>query len=107
VSSFVSCSSNDVENKPEILLDRATLINVIADVQLLEAHYHNLYQRPDVYANALDSACIPIYESNGITKNIFEENLKYQSKNGDTLFVIYESALDTINNRLNSLKGIN
>lgn len=99
---LMSCVSEEVVKKPEVFLSQEELIDVIVDVQILESYYHNIYQRPNVYANALDSATYFIFEDHKITKSIFHENLDYYVTQPDTLFSIYESALDTINNRINS-----
>ena len=77
------------------------MIVLICDVQILESHYYNRFQRENVYANALDSATFFIFEKHGVTKESFEENLYYYALQPDTLFSIYESALDTINNEIN------
>lgn len=98
----MACQSEKEIEQPKVLLGKADLISVIVDVQILESHYQSLFQRKEVYANALDSATYFIFEDHGINKSIFKENLDYYSEMPDTLFVIYESALDTINNRINS-----
>ena len=99
---MVSCNSGSENIKPEVYIDKEGMIDLIVDVQILESHYHNLYQREDVYANVLDSATFFIFESRQVNKQIFLNNLNYYSLQPDTLFSIYESALDTINNRINS-----
>lgn len=99
---FVACEQPSDSPAPGHLLPKSEMINVLVDIQLVEAHYHNLFQRPDVYANALDSATYFVFEKHHITKEIYKENLQYYNENPDTLFSIYESALDTINNRLNT-----
>jgi len=103
VSFFIlGCESKQPIEQPSILLNKSQLIGVIVDVQILESHYNNMFQRKQVYANALDSATYFVFENHNINKSIFKENLKYYSHQPDTLFGIYESALDTINNRINS-----
>jgi hypothetical protein len=96
-----SCSNKQEKHLPEVLLNRAELIDLIVDVQLLESHYHSLYQRPEVYANALDSATFYVFKKHHTTKKIFKDNLLYWTNEPDTLFHIYEVALDTVNNRIN------
>lgn len=99
---IIGCDSEKPIEKPAVILDKAKLISVIVDVQILESHYQAMFQRKEVYANALDSATYFVFENHQINKSIFEDNLKYYSEYPDTLFTIYESALDTINNRINS-----
>ena len=97
-----SCSQGHSGIKPDVFLEKEELIDVIVDLQILESHYHSVYQRSNVYANALDSASFFIFEDHNISKEIFKNNLDYYFSDQDTLFSIYESALDTINNRINS-----
>ena len=101
LSVAISCESSEVIEEPPVLMNKESIIAVIVDVQILESYYHNIHQRTNVYANALDSATYFIFEDHGITKSIFHENLDYYALQPDTLFSIYESALDTINNRIN------
>ena len=103
---FVSCKEDQTELKPSVFLEKEEMVDVLVDVQMLEAHYHNKYQRPNVYANALDSATYIVLKRHNITKKIFKDNLIFYAQIPDTLFVLYEIALDTINNRINS-KSIN
>lgn len=98
----LSCGSDSSIKKPNVFIEKIDMIDLVVDVQILESHYHNLYQRENVYANALDSATFFIFEDHGVTKENFKENLDYYSLQPDTLFSIYEAALDTINNRINS-----
>ena len=97
-----SCNTDDVVSKPNTFLNKEDMISVIVDVQILESHYHNKFQRPNVYANALDSATLSIFKDHKITKQIFKENLTFYAINQDSLYNMYESALDTINNKINS-----
>jgi hypothetical protein len=97
-----SCTQDPSGVKPEVFLEKEELIDVIVDLQILESHYHTKYQRSNVYANALDSASYFIFEHHQISKDIFKSNLNYYFTQQDTLYTIYESALDTINNRINS-----
>lgn len=99
---ILACESKEPIKQPSVLLNKVQLIDVIVDVQILESHYNNMFQRKVVYANALDSATYFVFESHNINKSIFEENLRYYSNQPDSLFGVYESALDTINNRINS-----
>jgi len=100
---FVSCGEPKKEyiDKPEVFLEKKEFIDVIVDLQILESHYHNEYQVPEIYANALDSASYYVFKKHKIDKNIFQENFNYYSFEKDSIFNIYEIVLDTINNRLN------
>ncbi|HIP37571.1 MAG TPA: DUF4296 domain-containing protein [Crocinitomix sp.] len=97
-----SCSNSQKSTEtPPVLLEREELIDLIVDIQLLESHYHTLYKRPEIYANALDSASFYIFKKHNTTKEIYKSNILYWTKQPDTLYHIYEAALDTVNNRIN------
>ncbi len=68
----MSCNQKTVGNQPEVFLNKKDIIDVIVDLQILESHYHLVYQRSNVYANALDSASFYIFEDHQITKEIFK-----------------------------------
>lgn len=97
-----SCSNQQEKIKsPDNLLSKQELIDLIIDVQLLESHYHSMYQRPEIYANALDSATYYVFKKHHTTKQIYKDNLLYWTNQPDSLYLIYEAALDTVNNRIN------
>ncbi len=97
---LLSCEQED--QTPVDLIPKDDMIPLIVDLQLLEEHYHRLYSRPDVYYIALDSASGLIFEEYDVTKDQFEESLMHYSTNTDTIYSIYEAALDTVNFRINS-----
>ena len=101
---FLSCDTLvKVESvKPAVFLSKNEMITILVDVQQLESHYHNKFQRPNVYANALDSATQIVFKKYDITKDVFKENLTYYALNQDTLFSVYEGVLDAVNNQINS-----
>jgi hypothetical protein len=43
-----------------------------------------------------------VFKNHQTTKAIFKENLMYWAEQPDTLYSIYEAALDTVNNRINA-----
>ena len=101
---LVLCSCETVVEpvKPAVFLTKTELSTILVDVQLLESHYHNKYQRPNVYANALDSATQTVFKKHNVTKQVFKENLTYYALNQDSLFSIYENVLDVVNDKINS-----
>lgn len=70
------------------------------DVQILESHFQRSFSRTDLYRDALDSSTQSIFIDHGTTKEIFNNSISYYSLNPDTLYSIYEAALDTINVRI-------
>ena len=97
---LVACEQE--QSVPKDLISRENIIPLIVDIQILEEHYHRLFARPDLYIDALDSASQIIFEEHEVTKVQFNNSIDYYAENADTLFSIYEAALDTINFRINA-----
>lgn len=98
-----SCSEKvEKRAKPEQLMNETDLIQLIIDLQILESHYHRKYSRPDVYKNALDSACHYVFEKHETTRDIFESSYDYYAEDPDYMYKIYEATLDTINYRVSA-----
>ncbi|MDA7804017.1 DUF4296 domain-containing protein [Crocinitomix sp.] len=85
---------------PSDILTKEELIPVLVDVQILESHFQRTFSRIDLYRDALDSSTQSIFKDHSTTKAQFDKSLGYYSLNPDTLFSIYEAALDTINFRI-------
>jgi len=71
-------------------------------LQILESHFQRQFARVDLYRDALDSSSSVIFETYDITKAGFATNLDYYAEKPDSLFAIFEAALDTINIRINA-----
>lgn len=98
-----ACGGETVEELPAGVLEKEELIPLIVDLQVLESHFQRTFGRVDVIRDALDSSSIEIFEDHGTTKTAFENSLDYYSTVPDTLYSIYEAALDTINYRLDAV----
>lgn len=99
---LMACSSQETK-EPEFLIPKSDFIPLIVDLQILQEHYHHLFVRPDIYRDALDSASYFVFENYGATKQRFDQTLVYYSTKTDTLYAIYEAALDTLNFRINPM----
>ena len=97
---LVACEQE--QTVPDDLIARHNIIPLIVDIQIIEEHYHRLFAKPDLYIDALDSASQVIFEEHDVTKLQFNNSIDYYAENADTLFSIYEAALDTINFRINA-----
>ena len=101
VLSVIACSEEVVERPaPANLIPEQNMIPLIIDLQILESHYQRTYSRPDVYKDALDSASQFIFQDHSVKRNQFEASYDYYAAEPDHLFAIYESALDTLNQRI-------
>ena len=98
---LASCGAEPVQELPDNILKRDVLIPLLVDLQILESHFQRQFARVDLYRDALDSSSQFIFEDHGITKEKFSNSMNYYSTQPDTLFVIYEAALDSIKFRAN------
>jgi hypothetical protein len=99
---LASCGREPVEDLPDNVLQREVFIPVLVDLQILESHFQRQFARIDLYRDALDSSSRFIFEDHGVTKDMFTATVNYYATQPDTLFVIYEAALDSIKFRTNA-----
>ena len=101
---LLSCGGGNTDTAlPEGVLEKEKLIPLIIDLHILEAHFQRQFSRLDLYRDALDSSSFYIFENHGVTKANFSASIDYYATTPDTLFAIYESALDSIQFRLNDM----
>lgn len=82
------------------------MVPLIVDLQILESHFQRQFGRVDLFKEALDSSSQSIFLDHGVTKESYERSLDFYTQTPDTLYVIYEAALDTINFRLDRINTI-
>jgi hypothetical protein len=99
-SILISCGNEEAKVAAPEVLGKPDLISVMVDLQVLEAHFHRMYIRPDRYSKALDSSSFYIFRDHHTSKAQFEQSLLYYSAVPDSMFRIYESALDSVNQRV-------
>jgi Domain of unknown function (DUF4296) len=97
---LTSCKSEVSDVAPAELISADKMISLIIDLQILETHYNRLFQQPQLYKNALDSASSFVFEKHNVTKSQFDSSYTYYSNEPNTIYGIYEAALDSINFRL-------
>lgn len=104
ILSFCSCKDEAVKEQSVStdLMSKDELIPLIIDLQILESHYHRVYQRPDAYKNALDSASYFVFENHNTSREEFEMSFTHYSQNVDEMYEIYEVALDSVNLRIST-----
>lgn len=86
---------------PDDLISHEKMIPLIIDLQVLESHYHKRYQRANLYKDALDSASYFVFEAHAVSKDQFKRSYEFYSKDINKLYLLLETTLDTVNNRVN------
>ncbi|MCH2233420.1 MAG: DUF4296 domain-containing protein [Crocinitomicaceae bacterium] len=102
---LISCDSDQSRNdyvEPDIA--RENFIPVLVDLHVIESHYHRMYSRPDIYKQALDSASQIIFDKHEITREEYSTALEMYSYSSDTIYKIYEAAMDTITIRISTIQ---
>ena len=100
-----SCTQEEEYVIPNNVLQKDEIIPVIVDLQILESHFQRQFGRVDLFKDALDSSSQLIFEDHGISQEKYETSLAFYSETPDTLYVIYEAALDSVNYRLNQMNS--
>ena len=101
----LSCGSAPIQQKPTGVLEKEEIIPLIVDLQILESHFQRQFARIDLYRDALDSSSVSIFENHEISKETFESSIDYYSSTPDSLYSIYEAALDSIKFRLDRVNS--
>jgi hypothetical protein len=73
---FVSC---DTETRPSSIIEKNKMIDIMAEVLVLETYYQSLPGNPASNKHALDSTVDLVFKKSGITKNDFEESYRFYS----------------------------
>ena len=98
-----ACGRKDKSFMPERLLNEKEMIDIMTDVQIIEADIN--YRKTQVkeegaqpldFRNLTQSYYDQLYEHYGITDSIFSQNLRYYSERPDAL----EKIMDSVTQRL-------
>ena len=99
----VACGHKDKGFIPERLLTESEMIDIMTDVQIIEAdiNYRKTQVReegmqPQEFRNLTQSYYDQLYEHYGITDSIFSQNLRYYTERPDVL----EKIMDSVTQRL-------
>jgi len=106
LSILAACGNSTIEKKPEAIMEKEEIIPIIVDLQILESHFQRQFSRVDLYRDALDSSSASVFKQHGVSKGEFSSSLDYYAGIPDTLFTIYEAALDSIKFRMNQRSTI-
>ena len=99
----VACGHKDKGFMPERLLSEAEMVDVMTDVQIIEADIN--YRKSQVraeeskavdYRNLTQSYYGQLFEHYGITDSIFSQNMRYYTERPDLL----EKIMDSVTHRL-------
>ncbi|MFK8044614.1 MAG: DUF4296 domain-containing protein [Crocinitomicaceae bacterium] len=96
----LSCGGEDIESVPNDLIPKQDLTALLIDLEIMEAYYEQVHKRPNLYKKTLDSASRRIMADHGILETQLKSTLNYYSLKPDSLFLLLESALDSLNSKV-------
>lgn len=104
-----ACGDKDKGNKPEHLLSEKEMIDIMTDVQIIEAdlNYQKTQEReqepndtlniiPKDYVKMSRVYYTQLFEHYGITDSIFEQNLRYYTQRPTELEKIMDSVMQRL-----------
>ena len=99
---FFSCSSEKKKQAPEVLLSEEQMVDVVTDVQIMEAtiSYKKNTNQKTAYLKTVGYDTL--FSHYGITDSIFEENMKYYN---DVEPQILIRIMDSVEVRLGRMKN--
>jgi len=99
----VSCGHKDKGFMPERLLTQEEMIDIMTDVQIIEAdiNYQKAQEReaeetPKDYKDLTRSYYDQLFEHYGITDSIFSQNMRYYTERPDQLERIMDSVMQRL-----------
>lgn len=92
----VSCGRNEKAKKPEPLLTEQQMIDVMADVYLVEAMLTQKKQQGQPIDTLVEAYYGQVFEHHGITRRDLEENMAYYTRQPAVL----EAIMDSVAQRL-------
>lgn len=97
---LTACGHKDKGFMPERLLSQAEMIDIMTDVQIIEAdiNYQKTKEReaeeaPKDYKDLTQSYYDQLFEHYGITDSIFSQNMRYYTERPDQLEKIMDSVM--------------
>lgn len=99
---FFSCSSEKKKQAPEVLLSEEQMVDVVTDVQIMEAtiSYKKNTNQKTAYLKTVGYDTL--FSHHGITDSIFEENMKYYN---DVEPLTLIRIMDSVEVRLGRMKN--
>ena len=105
VTSFLSCQSQPYQlEEPAGLVPRDTMVMVLKDLSLMEAHLQTEYVQLSNYYRSLKLSGDAILEKYHLTTKRVEESLVYYGSNHIEMQEIYTEILDTLNVKANTVQ---
>jgi len=101
----IGCSSEQKEKKPHDFIEKEAFINLLIDVEFIEAYYADQKIHENIDDNHIRLLYKEVFKKHNIAKNNFESNLQYYSKSFDEFHPIMEQVIDSLDRRFSILEN--
>lgn len=102
--SFASCHPKDKTPKPDVLIDVAQMIDLMTDLQIIEADLNYRRSNAENIGALTESYYAQVFEHYGITDSIFSQNMAYYTHYPETLERIMDSVTLRLTEQQDQLK---
>lgn len=93
---FFASGCDFKENKPEVLLSQEQMVDLMIDIQLLEATYNSRMVRLDDRKPRMDRYYEEIFSKHQTTRAIFDSSYTFYEKDTEILAEIYEQTFEAL-----------
>lgn len=93
---FVACE-NYTNKKSDLILEKEEFIPIVMDFQKADAIIRLGYNRTTDSLILNDSVYNSVFRKHGITREIFDTNFTYYSKNSEEFELMYEQIIENFN----------
>jgi hypothetical protein len=93
---LLSCKSNEV-SIPDDVIPEKEFVEIMVQVQLMEAYCQNKYVRPDLYKDLLHNSVDSLLKTKNLTSEEFRESFNFYAMEPKLMFQVYEQVLEKIN----------
>ena len=100
-------SCGESENKPDELLPKAKMVEMLIDIHILESEIQNLRIRKDSSQLIYNSLEREIFKNNNVDKGVYLKSFEYYLNDVEAMEKIYDVVIDSLNYMEKSLKEKN
>jgi len=97
-------SCGESENKPDKLLPKVKMVEMLIDIHILESKIQNLRLKKDSSQLLFNSFEREVFKNNNVDKEVYLKSFEYYLNDVDAMEEIYEVVVDSLNFLEKSLK---
>ena len=101
---IVVFSCGESENKPDKLLPKQKMVEMLIDIHILESEIQNLRLSKDSSQLLYNTFEREIFENSGVDKDLYRTSFAYYLEEVEDMEEIYEIVIDSLNFMEKSLK---